>query len=298
MIAIVTDSTCDLPATYQPPDYVAIVPAHIFFGAEAYLDGVTIDAQTFYRRIVESDTIPTTSQASVGEFAQVYRRLAKRGAEEIVSIHISGRLSGFVDTATMAAAEVADEIAVHVIDSATGSVILGYMVMEASAAVEAGRSVADMLAMLERIRGQLTIVLAPLNLAFLQKSGRVNRLQGAIGALLNIKPIIELQQGSLEATQRVRSRRKALEKLVEITVAAHGEQPVNLAVAHADAPEDAQRLLELARRALDERRVFTANLGLGITAHLGPGTVGLGAYPADLGMLVNVLASSGAQGGL
>lgn len=292
MIAIVTDSTCDLPATYQPPDHVAIAPAHIFFGTEAYLDGVTIDAALFYRRVVELDTIPTTSQASVGEFAKIYRDLAAQGADEIVSIHLSSRLSGFVDTARIAATEVGDEVDVHVVDSATGSVILGYMVMEASAAIEAGQSVEDVVAMIDRIRQTLTIVLAPLNLEFLQKSGRVSRLQGAIGALLNIKPIIELKEGSLEATQRVRSRRKALEKLVEITVAAHGDQPVNLAVAHAGAPEDAQHLLDLARRALNDRRVFTADLGLGITAHLGPGTVGLGAYPANLGMLAN----SGAQG--
>jgi DegV family protein with EDD domain len=294
VIAIVSDSTCDLPTTYRPPDYVAFVPAHILFGTEAYLDGVTIDASTFYRRIVESDTIPTTSQASVGEITQIYRGLAAQGADQIVSIHISDRLSGFVTTATMAASEVAGEVDVHVVDSATGSVILGYMVMEASAAIEAGHSVEDIVAMIDRIREKLTIVLAPLNLEFLQKSGRVNRLQGAVGALLNIKPIIELKQGSLEATQRVRSRRKALEKLVEITVAAHGEQPVNLAVAHAGAPEDAQHLLDLARQAMDDRRVFTADLGLGITAHLGPGTIGLGAYPANLGMLAN----SGAQGGL
>jgi DegV family protein with EDD domain len=294
VIAIVSDSTCDLPTTYRPPDYVAFVPAHILFGTEAYLDGVTIDASTFYRRIVESDTIPTTSQASVGEITQIYRGLAAQGADQIVSIHISDRLSGFVTTATMAASEVAGEVDVHVVDSATGSVILGYMVMEASAAIEAGHSVEDIVAMIDRIREKLTIVLAPLNLEFLQKSGRVNRMQGAVGALLNIKPIIELKQGSLEATQRVRSRRKALEKLVEITVAAHGEQPVNLAVAHAGAPEDAQHLLDLARQAMDDRRVFTADLGLGITAHLGPGTIGLGAYPANLGMLAN----SGAQGGL
>jgi DegV family protein with EDD domain len=287
MIAIVTDSTCDLPASFTPPDHVAIVPAHIFFGTEAYLDGVSIDAESFYRRIVESDTIPTTSQASVGEFAEVYRGLAAQGAEQIVSVHISSRLSGFVETARMAATEVADEVEVHVIDSATGSVILGYMVMEARAAIEAGQSVEDVVAMVERIRDNLTIILAPLNLEFLQKSGRVNRLQGAIGALLSIKPIIELRQGSLDATQRVRSRRKALERMVEVTLAAHGDRPVNLAVAHAGVPEDAQRLLELARRALDCRHVFTADLGLGITAHLGPGTVGLGAYPADLGVLAN-----------
>jgi DegV family protein with EDD domain len=285
MIAIVTDSTCDLPASLRAAYDFAVIPAHVVFGSEDFLDGVTIDARTFYRRIRETGVIPTTSQPSVGEFAQLYRELAAHGADEIISLHISRHLSGIVGSAEMAVREVADEVKVHVFDSAAGSVGLGYMVVEAAEAVKAGQSAEEILALLKKIRDSLTIVLAPLNLEFLQKSGRISRLQSAIGALLNIKPIVQLKNGALEATERIRSRRKSLHRLVEITAKAHGSRPVNVGIAHAAVPEDARLLLGMAEATLNCKQTFTADLGLGITAHLGPGTVGLGAYPTDAGML-------------
>ncbi len=285
MIAIVTDSTCDLPPSIAEAYDFTVVPAHVIFGDDDFLDGVTIDAQTFYRRISETGVIPTSSQPSVGEFARAYRKLAQQGADDIISLHVSRRLSGIVASAEMAVHEVADEVRVHVFDSAAGSIALGYMVMEAVEAATAGHSVDDILALLSRVRETVTIVLAPLNLEFLQKSGRISRLQGAIGSLLNIKPIIELQNGALEATERVRSRRKSLQRMVEITASNHGNRPVNVGVAHASAPDDAQTLLDIAMTTLDCNRSFLTDLGLGITVHLGPGTVGLGAYPADVGTL-------------
>lgn len=285
MIAIVTDSTCDLPASLRAAYDFAIIPAHVIFDSEDFLDGVTIDAETFYRRITETGVIPTTSQPSVGEFTQLYRDLAAQGADEIISLHISRHLSGVIGSAEMAARDVADEVKVHIFDSAAGSVGLGYMVMEAAEGVKRGHSARDILTRLERIRDSLTIILAPLNLDFLRASGRISRLQGAIGALLNVKPIVQLKSGTLQATERVRSRSKSLQRIVDLTAAAHGSQPVNVGVAHAAAPDDARKLMSMAETVLNCKQVFTADLGLGITAHLGPGTVGLGAYPAGAGLL-------------
>ncbi|MFQ5594318.1 MAG: DegV family protein [Anaerolineae bacterium] len=285
MIAIVTDSTCDLPASLRASYDFAVIPAHVIFNSDDFLDGVTIDAEVFYRRIRDTGIIPTTSQPSIGEFVQLYRELAAKGADEILSLHISRHLSGMVGSAEMAASEVAGEIKVHVFDSSAGSVGLGYMVVEAAEAVKIGRSAEDILAVLKRIRESLTIVLAPLNLEFLLKSGRISRLQGALGTLLNIKPIVQLKDGTLEATERVRSRRKSLQRMVEITAETHGSQPVNVGVAHASAPDDAQSLLSMAEARLNCQQAFTTELGLGITSHLGPGTVGLGAYPSNAGML-------------
>lgn len=285
MIAIVTDSTCDLPASLRASYDFAVIPAHVIFDSEDFLDGVTINAEAFYRRIRDTGVIPTTSQPSVGEFVQLYRELAAGGVDEILSLHVSRHLSGIVGSAEMAVGQVAGEVKVHVFDSAAGSVGLGYMVLEAAEAVKAGRSAEEILAVLGRIRDSLTIVLAPLNLEFLLKSGRIGRLQGALGALLNIRPIVQLKDGALEATERVRSRRRSLQRMVEITAEAHGNQPVNVGVAHAEAPDDARMLLSMAEATLSCRQAFTTDLGLGITAHLGPGTVGLGAYPADAGML-------------
>ncbi|MFQ5857567.1 MAG: DegV family protein [Anaerolineae bacterium] len=164
MIAIVTDSTCDLPASLRQAYDFTVIPVHIYFDTEDFLDGVTIDAASFYRRIAETAVIPTTSQPSVGEFARLYRELAENGADEIISLHITGRLSGTVRSAEMAAREVAGEVKVHVFDSAGGSAGLGYMAMEATEAVKAGKSAEEILALLTRIRDNLTVVLTPLNL--------------------------------------------------------------------------------------------------------------------------------------
>jgi len=284
MIKIVTDSTCDLPTELVDRYNITVVPIHIYFGTDHFLDRVTIDAVTFYDRIASTGEIPTTSQPSVGEFAAVYRQLAAEGADTVVSMHVTGQLSGTVRSAELAAKEVADEVDVRVFDSLAGSAALGYMAMEAAQAAQAGFDVEAILSMLKRIRDGLSIVLTPLNLEFLQKSGRVSKLQGAIGALLNIKPIIELRSGTLEATERVRSRRKAIERLLVRTLEQHGtDRALNLAVVHANAPEDGRRLLDRVVATFPVNRVLVTELALSVAVHLGPGTVGVVAYPAELG---------------
>ena len=284
-IKIVTDSTCDLPAELVECHAITVVPVHIYFGTEHFLDRVTIDAATFYDRVLTSGEIPTTSQPSVGEFAAVYRELAASGADTILSMHVTGQLSGTVRSAEMAAREVADEVEVHVFDSRAGSAALGYMALEAAQAAQAGYDIRAILEMLNRIREALTIVLTPLNLEFLQKSGRVSKLQGAIGALLNIKPIIELQEGALEATERMRSRRKAIARLLELTVERHGtDRPLNVAVVHANALAEAQQLVERVKATFQVHWMLLTDLALSVAVHLGPGTLGVVAYPAELGL--------------
>ena len=285
MIKIVTDSTCDLPPEWVMRYGITVVPIHIYFGTQHFLDRVTIDAPAFYERIARSGQIPTTSQPSVGEFATVYRQLAAEGADTIISLHVTGQLSGTVRSAQLAAQEVAGEVDVRVFDSLAGSAALGYMAVEAAEAVRAGFDVEGILEMLQRIRDGLSIVLTPLNLKFLQQSGRVSKLQGAIGALLNIKPIIELRSGVLEATERVRSRSKAIARLLTRTVERHGaERPLNLAVVHANVPEDGRRLMEQVVASLSVNQVLMTELALSVAVHLGPGTVGVVAYPAELGL--------------
>jgi len=279
MIKIVTDSTCDLPAERYAARGITVVPINIQFGTQTFLDGVTIDRPTFYRMIEESGVLPKTSQPSAGQFAEQYRRLAAAGATDLVSIHVTARLSGTFQSADMARDMLAGEVRVHPFDSACGSAGLGFMALEAVGMIREGRGLAEILARMEVIRQRISIVLVLKDLRFAQMSGRVGKLQGSLASLLNVKPIVVLEQGVIDVSEKVRSQRKALERMLDIVAERVGtREPVNLAVIHAESPLEGQALLEQAKARLHCQQTFLANLTTSLVVHFGPGTLGLVAY--------------------
>jgi len=278
MIKIVTDSTCDLPASMIEEHDITVVPINIQFGIETYYEGVTIDASTFYKMIEETGIFPTTSQPSVGEFAQVYRRLAQ-DADSILSIHVTGKLSGTCQSAELAKQEVVDEVEVHVFDTLGGSAGMGFMCVEAARLIQAGRSVEEILSRLEIMREKVNIFLTMNTLAYVRRSGRVGALKFAFGSLLNTKPVVVLEEGLLEAKENLRSRKKALTRLLELTEEAVGtSKPINLAVIHAEAPEVAEEMLERAKGVFNCQEAFITDLAISLAVQFGPGTVGLVSY--------------------
>jgi len=280
MIKIVSDSTCDLPADWLREYDITVVPINIQFGTETYYEGVTIDPSTFYKMIEETGIFPTTSQPSVGEFAQVYRRLAK-DADSILSIHVTGKLSGTCQSAELAKQEVADEVEVHVFDTLGGSAGMGFMCVEAARLIQAGRSVEEILHRLEEMRERINIFLTMDTLEFVRRSGRVGALKFAFGSVLNLKPIVVLEEGLLEAKENLRSRKKALTRLLELTQEAVGtSKPINLAVIHAVAPKEAEEMLERAKGIFNCQEAFIADLAISLAVQFGPGTVGLVSYQA------------------
>lgn len=279
MIKIVTDSTCDLPAELYREHDITVAPINIQFGAETYLDGVTIDSPGFYRRIRESGVLPKTSQPSAGQFGEVYTRLAEAGATDVVSVHVTAKLSGTCQSADMARELVADRVRVHPYDSACGSAGLGFMVLEAARMAQVGRSVAEILARLDEIRQRVQIILTVKDLRFAQMSGRVGKLQGSLASLLNIKPIILLENGVIDVSEKVRTRGKALERMIELLTQRIGrDHPVNLAAVHAEAPQEGQALLERVRPLVQCRESFVSDLALSLAVQFGPGTLGLVGY--------------------
>lgn len=279
MIKIVTDSTCDLPAEmYQQYD-ISVVPINIQFGTETYLDGVTIDRETFYRRIDELGILPKTSQPSAGQFEEHYVRLAEAGAQEIISLHVTARLSGTYQSAQLAREMVADRVRVHPFDSACGSAGLGFMALEAARMVEAGKGVAHILARLEEIRPRINIILTMKDLRFAQMSGRVGKMQSSLASLLNIKPLVALENGLIDVREKVRTHSKALSRMIEMMAErVSTSEEVNLAAVHAQAPEEGQTLLEMARTMFRCRETFLVDLATSLVVHFGPGTLGLVAY--------------------
>jgi DegV family protein with EDD domain len=279
MISIVTDSTCDLPQRYTDQYNITVVPIVIHFGEKVYLDGVTIDKSTFYRLIEERKALPKTSQPSPGDFATAYREIAAtRESDQILSIHVTGKLSGTCRSAQMAAEMVKDEIAVEVLDSEGGSAGMGYMCIEAARLAESGAALPEIVSRVKYIRSAINLYLTLADLHFAQMSGRVGKLQGALVSLLNVKPIILLEEGLIDVVERVRTRRRAVDRMLELTAERVGDAPINLGVIHAEALQEAEALHARAERSFNCQESYIVDLALGLAVQFGPGTLGIVTY--------------------
>jgi DegV family protein with EDD domain len=280
MIRIVTDSTCDLPEELIAQYGIYIVPIHIQFGMETFRDGETIDKPTFYRRVEQDGLLPKTSQPPPSDFVRMYQAIAGP-ADEIISIHVTGKLSGTLNSAQLAAEALADRIKVYAFDSWAGSAGLGFMCLDAARMAEAGKSVAEILKRLEITRPQVNHLFTLANLKFAEMSGRVNKLQSVLASLLNVKPIVTAEAGLMEVADQVRTRRRAVERVISMARERVGDAKVNLAVIHAQAPEEAAELLGQARHVLKVGEAFVHDLALSLAVHFGPGTLAVVTYPAE-----------------
>lgn len=279
MIRIATDSTCDLPSEYVQEYDITTVPINIQFGTETYEDGITIDRDTFYRKIDELGILPTTSQPSAGQFEQYYRRLKEEGATDIMSLHVTSKLSGTYHSAELARQMLQGVVDVHPFDSACGSAGLGFMVLEAARLAQAGKGVAEILARMEVVRERMNIVLTLKDLRFAQMSGRVGKLQSSLASLLNIKPLVVLEGGLLDVAEKVRTQSKAIDRTLDLMAEQVGTTAaVNLAVIHAQATDLGEELLERAKAMFSCRETFLVDLTSSLVVHFGPGTLGLAAY--------------------
>lgn len=280
MIKIVTDTTCDLPSDWLNRYNITRVPVNIQFGLETFQEGVTISPQTFYDRIQAEGTLPTTSQPSVGEFSQVYETLTDED-EEILSIHLTSKLSGTWQTAMMTANQLKDRIRIRVVDSLTGSVGLGLLVREAAQWVEAGLSIEEIIPRLEARRPQINVFIMLQDLQYARMSGRVGRIRETLASLLNVKPIIGVEHGALIPLDRVRGHKKGVERMLSMAESLVGDAPVHLGIAHGLARTEAESLLAQAQRRLNCQDTFITDLALSLAVHFGPGTLGFVTYPAE-----------------
>ncbi len=279
-IKILTDSTCDLPASYFREYAIGVVPINIQFGNETFEEGISIDQTTFYKKVDALGIIPKTSQPSPAQFVAVYRQIAQQGYDTILSLHVTGKLSGTFNSATLAAQEVADEIRVVPFDSLAGSAALGFMCVDAAQMARAGKTAEEIIARLEAARSKLSLCLSLATLRYAQMSGRIGNLQGFIASLLNVKPIITLQDGLLNPNGRARSRQAALDLLLDMTKQAAGKSAVKFAVIHGEVREEAEKFLERAKRELNCVDAFVDDIAISLAVHFGPGVIGTVIYPA------------------
>jgi DegV family protein with EDD domain len=280
VIKVIMDSAGDLPSRLRQALDIRLVPVNISFGDQTFLDKVDIDDDTFYARVAEEKSLPKTAQPSPHQFAKVYRQLAdETGATDIISIHVSSQLSGTHASSLLAASDVANQVRVHPFDSRSGSGGQGLMCLEAARMAVQGVSVEAILERLRQIRDQMNIYLMLDNLRFAQMSGRVGAMAATISSLLRIKPLIYVRDGMMEVKENVRTQSRALDRMVDLVREKIGDRLADMAVIHAQAPDLANTLLARVQRDFNVREIFVEKLSLGVAVHLGPGTVGLVAYP-------------------
>ena len=279
MIKIVSDSTADVPKALLERHDIRLVPINIQFEQETYQEGIDLDRPTFFQKL--EACMPTSSQPSPGQFVEIYKPLAEQG-HSILTIVVTSKHSGTYQSALLAKSMLPDAN-IEVFDSLSISLGTGYQVLAAARAAEEGKSMEEILQLLQGIRSRTYLYFTPATLRYLQRSGRVGKLAGALGSLLKVTPVIKVEDGVLEAFEKVRTRGKALDRLVELTAQAVGTtEPVKLAVIHAEAHDEAQALRARLEKKFNCNEMHVVDLACSLTVHGGPGIIGIVSYKADL----------------
>lgn len=277
-VRIVTDSTCDLPADEAERHGITVVPLSVFFGDEGLLDGVDITAADFYDRMTAYKGLPRTSQPSVELFQDAYRSLAGDGVE-IVSIHVSSKLSGTLNAASVAREVVKDEVHVDLIDSYNVSLGLGLIVLEAARAAQAGATVPEVVATARRAMDRVSVHVVVDTLEYLQKGGRIGRARSFLGSVLSIKPIIRVEDGEVAPFERVRTRSKAVERMFEL--ASNMPRAKEMFIGCSGDDTDALALIERLRPLLPHTDLKLGYLGPVVGVYTGPNALGIAALERE-----------------
>jgi DegV family protein with EDD domain len=273
-VAIFTDSASDLDPVLAAAEGIGIVPLIVNFGPETFRSGVDLSTADFWKRMVAPDApFPTTAASSPGEFKDAYEAAFAGGAEAIVSVHVAGTLSGTIKSAQIARDMLPDR-EIHIVDSLGASMAEGILARLGASLAADGRSAAQIAEVLESRATDMRIYLTLETLEYLKKGGRISGTQAAIGTLLSVKPIIRVRDGVLDTVDKVRTRTKARERMIELIC----ERPIErLSILHTMSPDvEAFRDAVLARApgGLDPADVSIDLVGASVGPHLGPGCVG------------------------
>ena len=276
-ITLVTDSTSDLPQDLRGRLGVRVVPLYVNLSGAIYRDWEEITPTETFQTAPEGAAFPTTSQPSPEDFARVYRE-ALEEADHVLSLHISGKLSGTVQSAELAAQEFPGRVTV--VDTQAASLGVGMMVLRAKELLEEGQRLEAVLAELERLRRDHFVRFSVATLEFLKRGGRIGGAQAFLGTLLNLKPVLTLKEGRVEAAGRARGEKKAREEILKAFRAwAEGRKRIRAYFLYSG-DEDAVAALrqEVLASGLPVEEALVSELGAVIASHTGPGTYGFYAY--------------------
>jgi DegV family protein with EDD domain len=269
-IRIVTDSTCDLPEQLLRENHITVIPMYINVGSQSYRDRVDLSREEFYERLPKFEHAPTTAAPGPEFFRQIYEQLASEGATEILSIHISHKLSAVMDIATQAAEETRF-IPVTAFDSRQLSLGTGFLALTAAQAAAAGKTMTEILALLEKQIGRTHVFAALDTLEFLRRSGRMNFALSLFGSLLQVKPLLKMYNGDPTA-ERTRTRNGAIWLLIERLREASPFEKV--AIVHSRAFNRAKDLFWQVKHLLPAESILVEEINPVLGAHIGPGVLG------------------------
>lgn len=273
-VRIVTDSTADIPRGQADALDIAIVPLTVFFGDVAYLDGVELDSASFYRKLATSKDLPRTSQPSPASFQETYTRLIDEGAEGILSVHLSAKLSGTYQSACTARDSLPEsvrQISIEIVDSQSISIGMSHAIFQAAQDAREGLSLDTIKT---RLLDQLarTRILAVLDtLEYVRRGGRIGGARAMLGNMLSVKPIVSLKDGEVVPVEQPRTRSKAYARIAELLMAAGKIEHVSIA----EASEQVGQQLSQAVKAVYAGELPIYKLGAVLGTHTGPGTAAI-----------------------
>lgn len=269
-IKVITDSTCDLPESVIAEYDITVMPLYINIGSRGYLDGVELSREEFYRQLPTYATHPTTAAPSPEVLRQQYEQLAEKGASQVLSIHISSSLSATSNVAHLAARE-CKRVPVTVFDSRQLSLGTGFLVETAAKAAAEGRSMEEIIGLLNEQISRTHVFALLDTLEFLRRSGRMNGVVAGLATWLKIKPLLKMYDGNA-SSERIRTTKRAIQRLIRLL---HDASPLEkVALLHTDAPDKADALRQQVQHLLPKGDIPTVNITPVIGAHIGPGAVG------------------------
>lgn len=280
-VQIVTDSSINMPHALRQELGLVVVPLKAIFGTTEYRDEIDLTNEQFYKMLPNAKEHPTTSQPSAGDFIQVYKPIIESG-KEIVSLHLSSKLSGTYASACAAKTELENQfkkaLPITIVDTPWISMALGFLCIAAAQAAAAGKSRDQIVDTVNALIPKLNIIFVLDTLEYLKRGGRIGGASAMLGTLLNFKPMLEIKNGVVEPLEKPRSRAKAIQRLLEIMQARTGGKPVHVSVLHAQAPSDAAALEAELRRRFECKEFYLAELGPVLGVHTGPNALGLVFY--------------------
>jgi DegV family protein with EDD domain len=269
-VKIVTDSGADLPTELAEKMGIAVVPVYVRFGEEVYRDRVGISEDEFYERLTHDPVHPNTTQPGPQDFLEAYQKLSAE-ADGIVSIHISGKLSGTCNSALMARDMLEGGCPVEVVDSEKLTMSLGLIVIAAAEMAKAGESMDKIVEAAKQAIPETYLFFLLDTLEYLKRGGRIGKAKALLGSVLNLKPMLTMKDGELVPAGQARTRAKGIDKLFEYVKNAGNIQ--DLAVVYNTTPDEAQALAERIGSVFDREKIRMARVGPGLGVHGGPGAL-------------------------
>jgi DegV family protein with EDD domain len=286
-IAVVTDSSAYLPNSALAGLDVSVIPLWLLWDKDRFRDGVDIDPPTFYRRLAQSKTLPTTSQPSPDEFATHFQSVSAQ-ADAIVGVLVSSQISGTIASAQAARLQL-PELTIQIVDSLSCSMGLGLMVLAAARAAKAGGSLDEVVGAAQEMCDKTHLLFAVDTLEYLHRGGRISGVKRMVGTALKIKPILHFREGRIEQLSQARTKRKALTHMLEIAEERLGGKGMaEVAVLDIDASDEGDAFAELVQERFTPPIMHRSGVSPVVGAHVGPGTIGMAFYAASPGSRVDV----------